>query len=118
MKTFFAKKLISVSQSPTLFYQRDLAFRPSKIQLCDRAMIIPVSRLRAVPTNSKVFLRGFLNMREKQILTSVSINTQVIIQNRALSLARYLGLSADNHLDGQNGCQYSFCHCKLKIISR
>ena len=38
------------------------------------------------------------NMREKQILTNVSINTQVIIQNRALSLARYLGLSADNHL--------------------
>ena len=35
----------------------------------------------------------------------ISINTQVIIQNRALSLARYLGLSADNHLDGQNGCQ-------------
>ena len=32
-----------------------------------------------------------------------SINTQVIIQNRALSLARYLGRSADNHLDGQNG---------------
>ena len=31
--------------------------------------------------------------------------SQVIIQNRALSLARYLGLSADNHLDGQNGCQ-------------
>ena len=26
----------------------------------------------------------------------------MIIQNRALSLARYLGLSADNHLDGQN----------------
>ena len=38
-------------------------------------------------------------------LTEISINTQVIIQNRALSLARYLGLSADNHLDGQNGCQ-------------
>ena len=38
-------------------------------------------------------------------LNSFSINTQVIIQNRALSLARYLGLSADNHLDGQNGCQ-------------
>ena len=37
-------------------------------------------------------------------LTNVSINTQVIIQNRALLLARYLGLSADNHLDGQNGC--------------
>ena len=35
----------------------------------------------------------------------ISINTQVIIQNRALSLARYLGLSADNHLDGQNGRQ-------------
>ena len=34
-------------------------------------------------------------------LSFFSINTQVIIQNRALSLARYLGLSADNHLDGQ-----------------
>ena len=32
-----------------------------------------------------------------------SINTQVIIQNRAFSLARYLGLLADNYLDGQNG---------------
>ena len=38
-------------------------------------------------------------------ITDFSINTKVIIQNRALSLARYLGLSADNHLDGQNGCQ-------------
>ena len=38
-------------------------------------------------------------------IQNFSINTQVIIQNRALSLARYLGLSADNHLDGQNGCQ-------------
>ena len=27
--------------------------------------------LRTVPTNSKVFLRGLLNMREKQIFTSV-----------------------------------------------
>ena len=27
--------------------------------------------LRTVPTNSKVFLRGLLNMQEKQILTSV-----------------------------------------------
>ena len=27
--------------------------------------------LRTVPTNSKVFLRGFMNMREKQISTSV-----------------------------------------------
>ena len=27
--------------------------------------------LRTVPTNSKVFLRGLLNMREKHILTSV-----------------------------------------------
>ena len=27
--------------------------------------------LRTVPTNSKVILRGLLNMREKQILTSV-----------------------------------------------
>ena len=40
-----------------------------------------------------------------RILTKVSVNTQVIVENRALSLARYLGLSADNHLDGQNGCQ-------------
>ena len=38
-------------------------------------------------------------------LCIISINTQVIIQNRTLSLARYLGLSADDHLDGQNGCQ-------------
>ena len=38
-------------------------------------------------------------------ISNISINTQVIIQNRALSLARYLELSADNHLDGQNGCQ-------------
>ena len=29
------------------------------------------SYLRTVPTNSKVVLRGFLNMREKQILTTV-----------------------------------------------
>ena len=27
--------------------------------------------LRAVPTNSKIFLRRLLNMREKEILTSV-----------------------------------------------
>ena len=27
--------------------------------------------LRTVPNNSKVFLRGFMNMREKQISTSV-----------------------------------------------
>ena len=40
-----------------------------------------------------------------RILYIISINTQMIIQNRALSLARYLGLSADNHLDGQNGYQ-------------
>ena len=38
-------------------------------------------------------------------ILEISINTQVIIQNRALSLDRYLGLSADNHLDGQNGRQ-------------
>ena len=38
-------------------------------------------------------------------ISTISINRQVIIQNRSLSLARYLGLSADNHLDGQNGCQ-------------
>ena len=28
--------------------------------------------LRTVPTNSKVFLCGLLNMREKQILTSIT----------------------------------------------
>ena len=54
---------------------------------------------------------NFINANELSItlfayvLTFISINTQVIIQNRALSLARYLRLSADNHLDGQNGCQ-------------
>ena len=42
---------------------------------------------------------------EEHAISHFSINTQVIIQNRALSSARYLGLSADNHLDGQNGCQ-------------
>ena len=47
----------------------------------------------------------FFYCQGKQIIPDFSINTQVIIQNRALSLARYLGLSADNHLDGQNGCQ-------------
>ena len=31
----------------------------------------PPNCLRTVPTNSKVFLRGLLNTREKQILTSV-----------------------------------------------
>ena len=31
----------------------------------------PNTTLRTVPTNSKVFLRGLLNMREKQVLTSV-----------------------------------------------
>ena len=29
------------------------------------------ANLRTVPTNSKVFLRGFMKMREKQISTSV-----------------------------------------------
>ena len=39
------------------------------------------------------------------LIIIISVNTQVITQNRTLSLARYLGLSADNHLDRQNGCQ-------------
>ena len=30
-----------------------------------------INVLRTVPTNSKVFLHGLLNIREKQILTSV-----------------------------------------------
>ena len=46
-----------------------------------------------------------LLQRVNRLITHFSINTQVIIQNRVLSLARYLGSSADNHLDGQNGCQ-------------
>ena len=41
----------------------------------------------------------------RKLVRSFSINTEVITQNRALSLTRYLGLLADNHLDGQNGCQ-------------
>ena len=44
-------------------------------------------------------------LAEEESIYAISINTQVIIQNCALSLARYLGLSADNHLDGHNGCQ-------------
>ena len=38
-------------------------------------------------------------------LSLFSINTQVIIQNRAFWLVRYLGLSASNHFHEQNGCQ-------------
>ena len=34
-------------------------------------MILLGNRLRTVPTNAKVFLHGFLNVQEKQILTSV-----------------------------------------------
>ena len=37
---------------------------------CKNSVHIGVS-LRTVPTNSKIFLRGLLNVREKQILTSV-----------------------------------------------
>ena len=48
---------------------------------------------------------GYIQTHNNFIIIVFSINTQVIIQNRALSLASYLGLSADNHLDGQNGCQ-------------
>ena len=59
-------------------------------------MAIAISALRAS-------LPGYLPLHIQRVL--ISINTQVIIQNRALSLPRYLGLSADNHLDGQNGCQ-------------
>ena len=47
------------------------------------------------------FCRQTAQLVLRYSLTGFSINTQVIIQNRALSLARYLGLSADNHLDGQ-----------------
>ena len=47
----------------------------------------------------------YMECNNKTVTLIISIKTQVIIQNRALSLARYLGLSADNHLDGQNGCQ-------------
>ena len=42
------------------------------------------------------------------IIIYISINTQVVIQNRALLLARYLGLSADNHLDGQMAASSRF----------
>ena len=41
-------------------------------------------------------------------IIAFSINTQVILQNRTLSLACYLGLSADNHLDGQMAASSRF----------
>ena len=34
-------------------------------------ILFPHNSLRRVPTNSQVFFRGLLNMREKQIITSV-----------------------------------------------
>ena len=60
-------------------------------------------RLLETPRSPSEYLT-IIRRRRSDYLT-ISINTQVIIQNRALSLARYLGLSADNHLDGQNGRQ-------------
>ena len=56
-----------------------------------------------VTTNNSLLLSKIIDLFH--YLLMFSINTQVIIQNRALSLVRYLGLSADNHLDGQNSCQ-------------
>ena len=50
--------------------------------VCKRQLIV---QLRTVPTNSKLFLRGLLNMREKQILTSVIEIQKVIGDNRAFS---------------------------------
>ena len=35
-----------------------------------------MSFLRTVPTNSKVFLRGLLNMRERQILSVIEIQKE------------------------------------------
>ena len=55
---------------------------------------------RGIPT-VEILKKKNVEIRIKEF----SINTQVIIQNHAVLLARYLGLSADNHLDGQNGCQ-------------
>ena len=43
----------------------------------------PLSRLRTVPTNLKVFLRGLLNMREKQILKVLSKSIKKIEGNHA-----------------------------------
>ena len=83
-----------------------------EIELECEIFLIP----RAAQSENILLFVSFSQKRNLSILTSglitFSINTQVIIQNRAFSLARYLGLSADNHLDGQNGCQESFCHCK------
>ena len=40
------------------------------LQKYTNCSLISLLNLRTVPTNSKVFLRGLLNMREKQMLTS------------------------------------------------
>ena len=49
-----------------------------------RKLESPNTTLRTVPTNSKVFLRGLLNIREKQILTSVIEIQKEIGGNHAL----------------------------------
>ena len=40
------------------------------LQKYTNCSLISLLNLRTVPTNSKLFLRGLLNMREKQMLTS------------------------------------------------
>ena len=66
--------------------------------------LIIVKRLWDVVIRALYKCTTLLLLLTKEI-NKISINTQVTIQNRVLSLARYLGLSADNHRDGQNGCR-------------
>ena len=54
----------------------DLSQRPDRHQLSSQYLAHLFDRVRlfrTVPTNSKVFLRGLLNMRELQILSALGI---------------------------------------------
>ena len=78
------KTVTQFSPLPKLLFS-SVTWKKSKIKVCYVVccfaefclfpfcieLFAKIGALRAVPTNSKVFLRGFLNMREKQILTSV-----------------------------------------------
>ena len=57
---FFQQRQIRISKYLHFYDEQNLLFAITLMQC-----------LRKVPTNSKVFLYGLLNMREKQILTSV-----------------------------------------------
>ena len=61
---FWNTKMVAVMSCENALYRNSIADADLQdMNIC--------KNLRTVPTNSKVFLRGLLTMREKQILTSV-----------------------------------------------